>query len=407
MAVIHDLDQNYIDTQLVCPPGKTQCEVVDPKRTGLYIEVRAAAPHEGTYYLRYKENGRTARRRIGRTREVTLEEARRIAVELKTQRAQGVPAGSPENASTMVPAATSKASVPTAVTVPASGSMTLDAFMTEYYFPHVKVHKRSWKRDEQLYRLRIKEKFGALPLAQISRREVNQFKIALLNQKLANASVNHHVQLLRHICNLAVSWELLDRNPLQGIELLDLDNQIENYLDDETVDRFVQVSKTDENHGVCMILMFLLGTGARLGEALSAEWSQIDMGKRIWKILATNSKSKKPKHLPINDSAMWVIEQLKSKGSSKYLFPSPATGKPYTTITRAWYRIRKKAGIADNVRIHDLRHTFASRLVSRQIGLFEAQKLLGHADPRTTMRYAHLSMAAMKEASNVAAFAVA
>jgi integrase len=399
MAIVKDLDQHYVDTQLVCPSGKSQIEIVDPLRTGLYIEVRAVASHQGTYYLRCKDHsGKTARRRVGRTTEVTLEEARAAAVKLRAD----------IRGTTATPSQTPPArAIPAVVASKLDRGLTLDAFMTEFYFPHVKVHKRSWKRDEQLYRLRIKDKFGGLALAQISRREVNQFKIALLGQGLANASVNHHVQLLRHICNLAVSWELLDRNALVGIELLDLDNQVENYLDDETVDRFVEVSTTDANHGVCMVLMFLLSTGCRLGEALTAQWSQVDLDKRIWKILATNSKSKKPKYLPLNDSAMWVIEQLKSKGSSTYLFPSPATGRPYTTITRAWYRIRKKAGIADNVRIHDLRHTFASRLVSRQIGLFEAQKLLGHADPRTTMRYAHLSMAAMKEASNVAAFAVA
>lgn len=398
MAVISNLDQNYIDTQLVCPPGKSQIEVVDPLRTGMYIEVRSSAPRQGTYYLRYKESGKTARKRIGRTTDLKLDAARAEVARLK--------ATLTDKTNVAVTATPSLSTVTAAPTLSDRTGMTLDAFMTECYFPHVKVHKRSWKRDEQLYRLRIKDRFGALPLSQISRREVNQFKIALIGQGLANASVNHHLQVLRHICNLAVSFECLERNVLLQIEMLDLDNQVENYLDDETVARFVEVSKTDENRGVCMILMFLLSTGARLGEALAAEWSQVDMDKRSWKILATNSKSKKAKYLPLNDSAMWVIEQLKSQGSSRYLFPSPASGKPYTTITRAWYRIRRKAGIADNVRIHDLRHTFASRLVSRGTSLYEAQKLLGHADPRTTLRYAHLSMAAMQGASNVAAFAV-
>lgn len=283
--------------------------------------------------------------------------------------------------------------------------MTLDAFMTDLYFPHAEVHKRSWTRDEQLYRLRIKAKFGHVALSKITRKDVNQFKIALLGEGLSKASVNHHIQLMRHVFNLAVSWEELERNVLTRIELLHLDNQIENYLDDEAVDRFLEVAKTDENRNVCLILMFLLSTGARLGEALAAQWSQVD--GRIWKIPATNTKSKKQKYLPLNDGALWVIAQLSSKGTSPYLFPSPPTGRPYTTITRAWYRIRKKAKLPDNVRIHDLRHTFASRLVSRGRGLFEAQKLLGHADPRTTMRYAHLAMGAMQEASNVASLAVA
>lgn len=123
-------------------------------------------------------------------------------------------------------------------------------------------------------------------------------------------------------------------------------------------------------------------------------------------ILATNTKSKMLKYLPLHDSALWVIEQLTTQRESPYLFPSPATNRPYTTIPRVWWLIRKKAGLPSNVRIHDLRHTFASRVVSRGRNLYEAQKLLGHADPRTTLRYAHLSMSVMQEASNVAAFAV-
>lgn len=397
MAIVKDLDQTYVDHHLRCPEGKARIEIVDPHKTGLYIEVRAKNSGEGTYYLRYKDGtGKTCHAKIARTREITLEEARKVALQLNAERLKGRPADAPEPAPA---AATAAVERPSPKRPPAADAgMTLDVFMTELYFPHVKVHKRSWTRDEQLYRLRIKPKFGEKPMAQITRREVNQFKIVLLGEGLAKASVNHHIQLLRHVFNLAVSWEVLDRNVLTGIELLHLDNQIENYLDDKAVDRFLEVAKTDENRNVCLILMFLLSTGARLGEALSAQWAQVDREKKVWKIPATNSKSKKLKYLPLNDGAMWVLDQLASEGNSQYLFPSPATGKPFTTISRVWYRIREKAGIADNVRIHDLRHTFASRLVSRGRSLYEAQRLLGHADPRTTLRYAHLDMGVMHDA---------
>jgi integrase len=400
MAVVKDLDQAFIDHHLICPPGKSKFEFVAPGGTGLYILVHASSPGQGTYFLRHKDGtGKTCHAPLGKTTEMTLEAARAATVALRAAFGQASAQPSP-----VAPAPT-KAAV-AAPTAGIEGEMTLDAFMTELYFPHAKVHKRSWTRDEQLYRLRIMANFGALGLSQITRKAVNQFKIALLSGGLSKASVNHHVQLLRHVFNLAVSWEVLDRNVLKGIELLGLDNQVENYLDDAAVDRFVEVAKTAENSHVGLILLFLLSTGARLREGLCAEWKQIDLANRVWKIPATNTKSKKLKYLPLNDSALWVIEQLTSRGESPYLFPSPATGRPYTTITRAWYVIRKKAGIPDNVRIHDLRHTFASRVVSRGRNLYEAQKLLGHADPRTTLRYAHLSMGVMQEASNVAAFAV-
>jgi len=400
MTVIHNLDQHYIDTQLVCPQGKSQDEVVDPERTGLYIEVRAGVPTHGTYYLRCKDsNRRTARRRIGRTTEVTLEEARASAVKLKAEirsdagTPPSAPAGSPS------PVVASKVGVGT--------GLTLDEFWTQHYFPHVKVHKRSYGRDEQLYRLRIKPKFGHLPLAGITRLAVQQFQTALLGDGQSRASANHHVQLLRHVCNLAVSWEMLDRSVLKGIELFHLDNQVENYLDDEQVNTLVKVLGTHPNRMVSRIVLFLLSTGARLREGLCAEWKQVDVDTAVWRIPATNSKSKKLKSLPLNTSALWVIDQLETEGKSPYLFPSPATGKPYTTITRAWYVIRRAAGLPSNTRIHDLRHTFASRLVSAGKSLFEVQILLGHSDPRVSQRYAHLSLKRAQEASEAAAFSVA
>ena len=97
-------------------------------------------------------------------------------------------------------------------------------------------------------------------------------------------------------------------------------------------------------------------------------------------------------------------EQLQSKGHSEYLFPSPVTGKPYTAITRPWYRLRKKAGV--KIRIHDLRHGFASLLVSGGRSLYEVQQILGHSDPKVTMRYAHLSSKTLQAAASAASVIV-
>lgn len=411
MAIIQNLDQHYVDRELRCPEGKSRVEIVDPQRTGLYIEVRATSPGTGTYYLRYKDAaGKTCHRKIARTHEMTLEEARRAALRLKIERGQVAPADPAESARDAAPKAPAEVPEPAPAAMrerPADGALTLDTFMTQDYFPHAKVHKRSWARDEQLYRLRIKEKFGDLPLSGITRLEVQRFQNSLVAEGLSSASVNHHVQLLRRICNLAVSWELLGKNVLTRIPLLTLDNMVDRFLDGEQVARLVEVLKTDSNRTVCLILMFLLATGARLNEALYAEWKQVDLENAVWKIPATNSKSKRMKHLPLNTSALWIIEQLDTEGESDLLFPSPATGKPFTTITRQWYRLRKKAGIPAEFRIHDLRHTFASRMVSAGRSLPEVQKLLGHADARTTQRYAHLAMTSAREASNAAAFAVA
>ncbi|WP_187085607.1 tyrosine-type recombinase/integrase [Ramlibacter albus] len=406
MAVIACLDQHYVNTQLACPPGKSRTEVVDPHKTGLYIEVRAASPGQGTFYVRWKDaSGKTCHHKLGRTADLTLEAARAAALAHKaatkapTAARPGV--ALPGNPPAPLMATNGLMGTPTTV----AGGMSLDTFMTEHYFPHVKLHKRSWLRDEQTYK-RIKPKFGNLPLAGITRRSVQQFQAELAAQGLAPATVNHHPVLLRRVLNLAMSWEMVDRNVLARIPLLRLDNQVEHYLDDEQVARLVKVLETDKNRMVCLILMFLLATGARLNEGLRAQWKHFDLDGGTWKIPATNSKSRKIMHKPLNASALWVLQQLDTKDESELLFPSPASGKPFTTITRQWYRIRKKAKLPENIRIHDLRHTFASRVVSSGGTLYQVQTLLGHADTRTSQRYAHLSMKAAQEASNLAAFAV-
>lgn len=191
---------------------------------------------------------------------------------------------------------------------------------------------------------------------------------------------------------------------MKGIELYLVDNQVENYLDAEQLERLVEVLRTDKNRMVCLILLFLISTGARLNEALTATWKNVSVEGGVWKVDALLSKSKKSRSIPLNDSALWVLEQLTSKGKSDYLFPSPVTGKPYTTITRAWYRLRKEANVM--IRIHNLRHGFASLLIRGGRSLYEVQLILGHADSRVTQRYCHVAPKALIEAANAASVIV-
>lgn len=134
-----------------------------------------------------------------------------------------------------------------------------------------------------------------------------------------------------------------------------IDNQVENYLDEEQLKQLVEVLKVDTCRTPAMILLFLLDR-ARLNEALTATWKNIDVDAGVWKVDAIRAKGKRARNIPLNDSAKWVLEQLDSKGKSEDPFPSPVKNSggedvPYTTITRTWYRIRKLAGIPANVRI--------------------------------------------------------
>ena len=146
--------------------------------------------------------------------------------------------------------------------------------------------------------------------------------------------------------------------------------------------------------------MYLLSTGCRLNEALCAEWSQIDWTQKVWRIPALNSKSKRMRPVPLNESAMDILEQVRND-SPQWVFYNPDTGTHFKTLHNAWYDIRKHAGMPW-LRLHDLRHTYASLLVNSGRTLYEVQSLLGHSDSKVTQRYAHMNTETLLDASEIA-----
>lgn len=380
------ITQEIINSELQCPEGRTRIELCDTELPGLYIEVRATSPGQGTYYLRYKDsNNKTSHQKVGRTNEISLSEARRQARNLKAEIQLGADPRGAEKARKAV--------------------ITVADFFDLHYFPYVKPRKRSWKRDEELYRLRIKGAFGHKRLNEITRQQIQIFHASVLEQGLSHASADHHVKLIRQALNLAVEWEMLEKNPAAGVPLFNVDNKVEHYLNDDELERLLEVLRTDENRTVCRIALFLLSTGCRLNEALQATWGQIDRGNRVWKIPALNSKSKRIRSVPLNDSALDVLQQLDTEGTFEHLFVNRRTGKPYGTIMKVWSRLRTKAALP-HLRIHDLRHQYASFLVNSGRTLYEVQQILGHSDPSVTQRYAHLSSKSLQEAANSASVVI-
>jgi len=121
----------------------------------------------------------------------------------------------------------------------------------------------------------------------------------------------------------------------------------------------------------------------------------------VWRIPATNSKSKKIRSVPLNQTAINALAELAKANDDDHLFINQRTGKRYTNINKTWHRIRAEAGLP-NLRLHDLRHQYASHLVNSGRSLYEVQQILGHSDPTVTQRYAHLSTRALQEAAESA-----
>jgi len=151
------------------------------------------------------------------------------------------------------------------------------------------------------------------------------------------------------------------------------------------------------------IVPMLIVTGARKREVLDARWEDFDLDRRSWRIHTT--KLGKARHVPLSDGAISVLQAVPQIEGCPWVFANPKTRKPYVAIHCSWDTARKAGGLAD-VRMHDLRHSFASFLVNAGRTLYEVQHLLGHTQIKTTQRYSHLSQHTLLDASNAATRAV-
>jgi integrase len=250
--------------------------------------------------------------------------------------------------------------------------------------------------------LRIKAAIGNKRLNQITRLQLVQFHSSLVNEGLAPASANHHLKVIRSSLNLARQWGFLEgENPASRIAMLPEDNKIQRLLDDAQLERLLHVLRNDRNQAVCRVALFLLSTGVRLNEALSGTWDDVNIERRTFTIRVVNSKSKKLRSVPLNDAAIEVLNSLDTKEQGGPLFVSDRSGEAFTTIAKQWKRIRELAGLPE-LRLHDLRHSYASMLVNDGQSIYTVSAILGHSTVKVTERYAHLSTKTLQEAANSA-----
>jgi len=154
------------------------------------------------------------------------------------------------------------------------------------------------------------------------------------------------------------------------------------------------------------VILFLLATGTRLNEALQATFSQIDLHKQFWKIPAANSKSKRMRAVALGNVAFNLVTKLqltrlKPDDGSEFIFRSSRTGRPLKNVHKVWDGIRTKSELKD-LRIHDLRHTYASMLAQQGFSLIIIKEQLGHREISTSLRYTHLTQASLFDAPNSA-----
>ncbi|MBP9692240.1 MAG: tyrosine-type recombinase/integrase [Alphaproteobacteria bacterium] len=333
-----------------------------------------------TYCIQYRNQNRVVKRlKIGVHGQVTTEEARALARKHLASVAHGEdPAQSKQQNQNL---------------------FSMQDLARDYIERHgQKKRKTSLKEDSRFLKNIILPSLGSLKVAHVSRRDIENLHLHL---KDTPYQANRVMALLSKMFSLAVSWGWRADNPAQGIEKYQEEKR-DRWLNDEELQRLWRVLDKHSENLTAYVFKFLLLTGARRGEALQATWEQFDLKKGLWVKPAHLTKQKKKEHLPLSDKALLLLETLKKRNTegSPYLFPGKKAGEPLKEVKKFWRTVLKQANL-ENVRIHDLRHTHASHLVSSGLSLSIVGKLLGHTQASTTQRYAHLADEPLRKATEV------
>jgi integrase len=377
--------KTVVPDKLVCEEGRRKQELVDIGRSGLFCEVRATSPGQGTYYIRWKQDGRTRHKKLGTTTEISLDEARERAKRLKAAITLGID--------------------PRMEVKPDVSTLTYSEFFEKQALPYLKTRKFSWDKDEQYFRLRLKKAFGHKKLDEITRHEIQTFLMALKDEGLAAATCNHHVKSLRHTLAIALDWELIEKNPAAKISLIPLNNKIECIPDQEQMGRFIRVLRADDSV-IARLIEFLLLTSCRLNEGAQLRWTEVDLKAKVVTLAAHRTKGKRARTLPLSEIAVDLLKSLDSYERSTYVFPNPKTGKPYRSPYKKFHSLKAKAGMPNSYRIHDCRHWALTQVVSNNHSLESAKLLAGHASSQITERYLHCSVQHLREPTETVAKAL-
>lgn len=329
-----------------------------------------------TYCIQYRNQNRVIKRlKIGVHGPVTTEEARALARKQLASVAHGEDPSSQKQETKVLP---------------------LMKDLAQDYLERHANKKRSYKEDKRMIEKIILPALGNQQVKSVSRRTIETLHLQL---EKTSTQANRVLSLLSKMFNFAIKWGWRSDHPVQGIQRYHEEKR-DIWLKDQELSRFWEVIERYPTRPSALAVKILIYTGARKNELLKATWDQFDLEKSVWTKPSHSTKQKKPHHVPLSEQTVEALKtlQLLNTKSSPYLFPGPTGDKPLEDIKRFWNRVRKEADIGE-VRIHDLRHTYASHLVSSGLSLSIVGKLLGHTQASTTQRYAHLADEPLREAT--------
>ena len=346
-------------------PGKTEYVVWDNRVAGLGARVRPSGHRSFVWHGQAK--GVAVRRTIGSAALMTVEDARRECLALQNGSELSCREDGREGS-----------------VVPSFRDFTMGEWKAAS-----QGRWGVWRRRtvQHILEKQLLPAFGPLRLDGIRRPDVERWFDAY--SQTAPGGANHALQLLRQIMKAAVASGLIAANPAQDVRK-NLRTKLTRFLSTGEIDRLHRaldrlVEERPSRMQQVAIIRLLLLTGCRKAEILKLKWSEVDGD-----VLRLAEAKTGPRTVWLSEAAQAIVAR-QTRTESAYVFPSPKDpAKSCCDTLGLWYRARKEAGIED-IRLHDLRHTVASQAVARGVALSTVARMLGHSDPKTTLRYAHVS----------------
>ncbi len=351
--------------EATCVAGKRRTDYYDTSITGFVLECRDSGGK--SYYLRYHDAaGRQRQTKIGGYNDITFDQAKRKAKQLRSQVTLG---GDPAEDKAV------RKAIP------------LYAELAEQHIAHARTYQKRPENTERIIRLHL-SRWNKLRLDEITPQLIAVWLAEKRQSGLAPATVEKMRVMLNRSFELAAKWGIpgAETNPVRAVPRPKFDNKKERFLTAQEAARLIAACRESSNTLLAEIVQLLLYTGARKQELLRARWEHVDLDRRTWFI--PDSKTGAARYVPLSLPAMDILDTLPRH--CEWVLPNPLTLQPYADLKKPWQTARTKAGLPD-LRIHDLRHSAASFMINAGTDLYAVGKVLGHADYQSTMRYSHLA----------------
>lgn len=352
----------------------------DDKVKGLSLRARNGGLR--TWWVRYRVGATRREYKIGDYPIIGIADARKIASKLLREVAEGRdPQGELDEAR--------------------HGS-TLEELWQRAWEEHWLLHTKESTRGavDIAWRIHIRPALGHRVVSDITTSDLATWH-AKIGAKGKKGAANRALAYLSKALTLAVKWDYIEASPAKGVTKFK-ERKMERYLTDEEYRRLLSVLKKNQDSGLVnpmfvAAVLLILFTGLRKSEVVKLRWSEVYLHEQELRLEDTKTGRRT---VVISAEARGVLEGLKALGvSSAWVFPGERNPtRPTSGLQHAWEKLRTEAGL-EGVRIHDLRHSFASIAAREGHDVLMIQKLLGHKDIATTQRYAHLGSESQRKAT--------